>query len=333
MGDKNFSRVGGNDSGRKFGEAPVLGKVPRTPGSGVSATSEKHVRSRNKKKLTRFSLAWTFLLGFVAFSIIAVVTVSYYRNIVIGSTGNTDVHLLQKTNLDLAFQEKDPPKQPELKSEEALKIVRSALTNRDSTLIRDYFTLGTLNDPAKAIATLERIRKLEGEATQTDWLGHKHCDGRWIAEVVVSMSDNGRKLNRLAQITSGSDGKWRIDLDSYLRMTTPDWDKIISGESEISLVRIFIADDTYYNGIYSDESAWKAYALASPDVENILYAYARRGSAQESAINRILASEEAIHRATLAIRKNPAGSSRQFEITRVIAENWIIGDRDFDEAF
>lgn len=44
-------------------------------------------------------------------------------------------------------------------------------------------------------------------------------------------------------------------------------------------------------------------------------------------------SEEKNHRATVEISTHPDAGRRQFEITGVLAENWVIGDARFDESY
>ncbi len=91
--------------------------------------------------------------------------------------------------------------------------------------------------------------------------------------------------------------------------------------------------DNYYNGIFSDDTVWQAYALVSPDTDEILYAYAKRDTPQFLAMEKILESDEHLHRATLEITSLPDAGERQFQISRVLAENWVMGEKAFDESF
>lgn len=332
MPERNFSRAHDDANARKFGEAPILGKVPRSPGSAVRGTNGKKIRSKRRKKLSRYVLAWTCLLSFVTACVIVVVIVTYFRAKAALPEGE-EIGSGMTTDLELAFPDQNTPALPGIKGQDALRITKSALANRDPALVADHFALGEVSDPEEALHLLELIRKHEGEVTAMQWLGEKFYNGGQLGEVVVSMDNGVRPGNRLAQFIAGADGKWRIDLDSYLRKASPDWEKILSGKSATSLVRVFVSTDSHYNGIYADESAWKAYALASPDVANVLYGYAKRGSSQDKALARILSSEEPFHRATLRIAKNPDSQAKQFEISRVVSENWVIGESDFDGAF
>ena len=222
---------------------------------------------------------------------------------------------------------------PDLQSDEAIGIVNKALANRDPGLIRDFFILGKGDTPEQAMEELVRISDAEGSIVRTKWLGLKFPNGSTVLQVYVFTAREGKERARTAQFAQDADGKWRIDLDAYLRKCVPPLAEVVAGEAVTSQVRVFVDEDQYYHGIYSDETKWKVYALASPDITEMLYAYAKRGSSQDKAMRRIIDTDEKLHRATLGILKQPDSGPRQFEITRVIAENWIIGDKDFDESF
>lgn len=99
------------------------------------------------------------------------------------------------------------------------------------------------------------------------------------------------------------------------------------------MVRVFVAEETSYRGIYSDKSQWRAYSLTSPDITDALYAYAKRGSSQDKALRSIIITDEILHHVSLGIMKQADSDPRQFEVTRVISANWIAGEKDFDESF
>jgi len=222
---------------------------------------------------------------------------------------------------------------PDLQSDEAIGIVNKALANRDPGLIRDFFILGKGDTPEQAMEELVRISDAEGSIVRTKWLGLKFPNGSTVLQVYVFTAREGKERARTAQFAQDADGKWRIDLDAYLRKCVPPLAEVVAGEAGTSQVRVFVDEDHYYHGIYSDETKWKVYALASPDITEMLYAYAKRGSSQDKAMRRIIDTDEKLHRATLGILKQPDSGPRQFEISRVIAEDWIIGDKDFDESF
>jgi hypothetical protein len=132
-------------------------------------------------------------------------------------------------------------------------------------------------------------------------------------------------------------GVWKIDFEALARTVRPPWPDLLEGRASEGQVRVIVAPDSYYNGVFSDESQWLSFGLASPDISQILVGYCRRDSAQAKAMQEILKSMDdapaagrQIKRATLAIRRPTGAEPRQFEITRVLAEDWIVSERPFD---
>lgn len=105
------------------------------------------------------------------------------------------------------------------------------------------------------------------------------------------------------------------------------------------LVRILFAKDSYFNGPYQDETRWDCYGMASPDQEEVLLGYCLKDTPQARAMAQIMANkrpfaaEGNLCRATLEIRREAGGESRQFEITRVWAADWVMSATAFDETF
>ncbi len=316
---------------RKFGDAPAIGNVSRTSGEKPPSLQRRSVRTSHKKKYPKHFLAWSILIVSAVVSLLIVSIVKQIRDKVQITQPASQYD--KPINLDLIFEKEENSDLPDLKSDEAISIVTQALANRDPSLIQNFFILGKDHDPEQAMAELIRIMDAEGEMSRTEWLGLKFPNGSTVMQVMVYTAIDGKENARIAEFAPGSDGKWRIDLDAYLRKCVPPLEDVVSGKSETSLVRVFVAEDSFYHGMYYDETEWKVYGLASPDIADILYAYVKRGSSQDKALRRIIDTDESLHRATLSIIKHPNSGPRQFEITRVIAENWIIGEKDFDESF
>ncbi|QTN33070.1 hypothetical protein HZ994_12340 [Akkermansiaceae bacterium] len=332
MTDRNFSRAKNSAEERSFGAAPNLGKVTRSPQSAVRGRGRLRKRSKQKAQSNRTALLWTLLAAFALLTTMVILLVRHYRE---KSRLAAEAALMGEASgyLADAFAEGKTVNQPALEREDALAIVAAALSNRDIASAERLFILGEGTDAAQAARNLRTIAEAEGSIVDMSWLGQKFANGISIAEVVVTMQTGERTTNRLAQLVPCPDGKWRIDLRSYLRKSVPEWPVILGRASPESVVRVFIASDTYYNGIYSDDRIWQAYALVSPDVKDIIYAYAKRDSPQDRAMRKILSAEEEVHRATLAIRAHPDGGPRQFRISSVLAENWVLGDTPYDKNF
>jgi hypothetical protein len=221
-----------------------------------------------------------------------------------------------------------------LSAEDAVELVRTALQNRDVSLVESYFILGaSAATPQDAIELLEDIETRDGRPDGFEPLGGKVAMAGRPEEVMVSSVKGGLVSNRLVQLIS-ENGKWRIDLDSYARHASPGWEDILGHKCDAAVVRVFVTPDSYYNGDRFREDLWKCYALICPDVDEILFGYAARGSAQEEALNRIISNEEDVsHRATLKILTTKEQGRMQFEISRVLADDWFIGESHFDESF
>lgn len=325
MPDKNFSRAGGGDSERKFGEAPILGKVSRSPMSAVPGGRRRRTlkkRQGSSLRIPTIALSVVLLLALSAFF------VRHFRNRVAEARQRDESLILAKSLPErkaLGFQQLD--------RQEALAIVKAAFAGISTETVGDYFILGPSDDPRKAVDALKRIMEREGAVTDCEWLGQRFSNGSMIGEVATRSAGADGNKRRIAQLVFGVDGKWRIDLDSYLRKCVPDWAKILSGESETCLVRVFIAPDTYYNGSFADEGKWQSFTLSSADAEDILYGYAKRGSPQDKALQKMLGSGAKSHTATLEMSPAPDGRTRQFEITGVLAEGWVVGESRFDASF
>jgi hypothetical protein len=133
-------------------------------------------------------------------------------------------------------------------------------------------------------------------------------------------------------------GVWKMDFDAFARSCRPSWKEIVASKAVEAEVRVFVAKDSYFNGPFADESEWICYAIASPDTagvlpedKDLLRGYCKVGSKQAKAMARILNEENRIGRATLMIRREKDADARQFRITRVLANDWVIGPNQLDE--
>jgi hypothetical protein len=87
---------------------------------------------------------------------------------------------------------------------------------------------------------------------------------------------------------------------------------------------VIVGKDVYYNGPFRDESQWTCYAVVSPDTDELLHGYCRVGTPEADEMSRLLADGEATSRATLQLRRAKGAGPRQFEISRVVAKDWIL---------
>lgn len=280
-------------------------------------------------------LAWTAVLVVVVLGVLAVFFVSWIRPLMNRqplSAEEEAAALVEKRKIS-AF---DSPTE-----EAALALVKQAISMRDPESVEKYFREGSA-EPSAVIAFLTDMTSRDGEVTGFQWLSSMDANGLLLDGVLVSMSRDGVLRNRLAFLTPDEEGVWKIDFDAFARSVTPSWDELLGEDGGKGLVRVVVAKDSYYNGPFKDDKEWVSYGMASPDTEAILIGYCRKDSPQERAMERIITNREAeagadarrkLNRVTLRLRRPEAAETRQFEITRVLAEDWVLGDTPFDAAF
>ena len=220
-----------------------------------------------------------------------------------------------------------------LDPEAAARIVRSALRNRDPKRVETFFILGSsAQSPEEAIALLGRLEKADGLPEVIEPIGSRLISGILAEEVAVLSGVEERKSSRLAQLFLVN-GNWRIDLDSYSRHAEPGWGEILARKCDVATVRVFVTEDNYYIGDLYAEALWKCYALVSPDTDEIMFGYAARGSGEEKALDRIVAQEGNIHKATLILKIKEQQGRGQFEISRVLGDDWSVVGMEAGESF
>ncbi len=333
MPGKDLDRNPGRKSSRSFGEAPVLGKVSRSPQSAVRRGSSRRQSSRRSRNAKRKILAWSLLLAFLAAGVLITFTFLFFSTKRSGNGETAEAPISPAITPSTPEDTSEKSIAPSLKRLEVRDLVVSAMTNRDPSKIEGYFTLGSAPDPNAVIEALETIKEKEGEILRYEVAPPIYANGTPMERVIVHLSGNGKPLNRLAQLVPTDDGSWKIDFDSYMRACDPDWETILSGEAGQATVRVFIVSDNYYNHRFADDSVWQSYAMVSPDIKTIILGYARLGSPQHRAIERILANEDPLHRVTLKLEHKGTEETRQFEIISVLAEDWVLGETPYDEDF
>lgn len=326
------SRTGGDKASRNVGEAPSIGRVTRSPQSGTvnkDGAISASARRRQRQKMVK---AWSLVLALVS-----VGTVIYFVISSIARTpsekGRKIALTRQEPDLDQIFAADSAPDRESPGDVASVEIVAAALSNSDPAMVTDYFKLPPETSPVRALEILASFEKLDGPVTSIKWMGTGFANRTLVERVVVETTKDGKRRNRLAQLVPQQDGEWLIDFDAYARTASDSWENILSGKSPFSTVRVFVTPDTYYNGIFKNEELWQSYALVSPDNDEILYAYAKRETPQFRALSKILSADDHIYRATLEITNLPGTGRRQFQVSRVLAENWVTGERPFDESF
>ena len=220
----------------------------------------------------------------------------------------------------------------------ALELVKQALAVRDPAEVGRYFRIGSA-EPAAVVAFLQDMETADGEITGYQWLSSMDANGLLIDGVLVSTSKDGSPRNRLALLTPNEKGAWKIDFEAFARTVRPSWKELLAeGGDGRGVVRVIVARDSYYNGPFKDDKEWDSYGMASPDSDVILLGYCRKGTPQARAMERIFSEEknavsQRLNRATLELKRPEGAELRQFEIRRVLAEDWVLSGEPFDAAF
>lgn len=222
--------------------------------------------------------------------------------------------------------------------EVALDLVKHALLIRESGKVAEFFHPGSASSEA-VVDILRDMEAVDGVLTGCDWRGSMDANGLLLDGVTVNTKAGDKPRNRLALLTPDATGRWKIDFDAFARTVKPAWDELMSQDTGQGLVRVMVAKDNYFNGPFRDETRWSCYGMASPDLAVVLLGYCRQGSPQAAAMERIVANgnlrsgDPGLNRVTLEIRRTAGAESRQFEITRVWAEDWVLSATPFDEKF
>ena len=240
---------------------------------------------------------------------------------------------------------------------EAMALVNKALAVRKPDEVTAVIRPGTMT-PAEVVNALQAISKVNGEPISTSWLSSIDKNGMSLEGVEVAYAGDGKKVKRLAFLTPDAKGVWKLDFPAFARLVQPAWKKLpadtettlevervpsdpaqawekllAGGKGTTGVVRVSVARDRYYNGPFQDEAVWAAYGMISPDMDALLLGYCMRNSDLYRAMELMWADDETqVVRATLEIRRVEGGDRRQFKITRVLAEDWVMGDKPFDET-
>ena len=331
--------------GRSAGDAPSIGRVARVPGTGMpreirrkrrrgdsSGMRDLDARSqRVRLARRRVLIAWSSLFVLLVCIAFGVILWSWLRGQMQRSASIAANQDGPEIQAHVASRFPSPPE------DKAVELVKTALAIREESSIPAFFRTGSAS-PKQVVAFLETLSSVDGPITSYDWLSSMDANHLLIDGVLVSTLRDDKPRNRLALLTPDDQGVWKIDFDAFARTVEPSWTELLNPKTPEGLVRVVTARDSYFNGPFRDENEWACYGMASPDMEQILLGYCRKGSAQADAMERIIGSADdteapsgrEIRRATLKIRRTEGAGERQFEIIRVLAEDWIVSETAFD---
>lgn len=324
--------VRANRHDRAAGDAPSMGRVARMPGTGLPKGSRRKRRKsggsrggRRRRLRKRILKAWSALLSAL---VLVVLGVTVWLWLVPQMDSRREIAGQRPSN-DLV---RIASKFPSPSEAEALAAVKLGLAIRDPEKIAEGFRPGSAS-PQEIVEFLKSLNSRDGVIDHYEWLSSMDANGLSLDGVVVNFKGKGSLRNRLALLTPDELGKWKIDFEAFARTVKPSWTELLDGHAEVAAVRVYALKDNYYNGVFIDDKQWVCYGLASPDTDQTLLAYCKTGSAQAAAMAWIFSAENHMTRMTLEIRRVAGAERRQFELSKVIAVDWVTTSVAFDEGF
>lgn len=233
----------------------------------------------------------------------------------------------------------DPAAIPSLAAADALEMVRAMLDADTPEALEPLLHPGEIR-PIDALARLRSIEEEGGGFRTPVWLGGFDAICKPISFVMVP-KELGSPV--LVTFTVNPERDWKIDFDATVGHCDPPFHDWTKGTARQGLVRVNAKEDNYFNGPFRDDDIWACFALSHPGDDASLYGYCRRDGPQFEAITAILrrnalaasereklAGKAESFRTTLRLRNAEDGVSRQYRITEVIADDWVIGDESLE---
>ena len=216
----------------------------------------------------------------------------------------------------------------------ATKLVENFLAVRSEAALLGMIR-PTEQEPAAMLQKLAGLEAKDGKVKSVRALGSMDSRALQLEGVLVDF-EGGR--NRLALLSPDSSGTWRVDFDAFDRYGTPAWEELLSGKAQSGTVRVFVSPDSYFNGVYGNDSKWACFGIASPDNETLMFGYVPKEGELHQILTKVITEDpltagrnRKATRMTLEIRHDDKAEKRQFEITRVFSDEWALGDQALDE--
>jgi len=230
--------------------------------------------------------------------------------------------------------------------DEAVELVKRAIANRDPAQVGTLIHPGEAT-PAEVIEFMRNSEERDGKTERYTWFSSMDVEGLQMEVVCITYAGKQSSAERLAFLTPNDKGVWKLDFDGFARSSKPSWKNLLNGRVDRAMVRVWVTRDAYFNGPFSDESQWICFSMASlesnallPEGQQALRGYCKVGSAQAKAMAQIFTTDVRIfdddwwrHRVTLEVLRVKGAEPQQFQITRVLGEDWVVTTKPFDEKF
>jgi len=332
MKSKSIQRGIESPHAREMGPVPLMRKVSKLRDNDSrdgSQTSESLLAAMARRR--RLILIWSAVLSLVTALVVGgglAVWLKHHKNIKYVKTG-------ERTDDEMRISSKFVSPDEDV----ALRIVKRALTNRDPAQVEFLVHPGGAT-PAEVIGFMRDSDARDGKIDRYIWLSSMDVEGLQMEGVLVIYAGKEPPGERLAFLTPDDKGVWKLDFDGFARSSRPSWKDLLDERVDRAQVRVFIAKDEYFNGIYDNDTHWTSFGMVSiesnallPEGQQLLRGYCKVGSPQAKAMARIFDTETRVHRVTLEVLRVKGADPRQFQITRVLGEDWVLTSKPFDERF
>ena len=321
-------------SDRTAGSAPSIGRVARMPGTGL-AKGERRTRRRGERDNqgrterwnARLTLGWSIGFAVIAAALVVSAVVLWLKPLLGRKAGGDELAVMPKVRVVSRF--------PSPTEAEAVGLVQQVIERaRDVEAVGRWVDRGEMTS-LEVVGFLEGLPELDGKVERYQWMASGDANDLQL-EVVVVISKKGDEYSyREAFLRPDEKGVWKMDFPSFARQVKPSWKEIHDEKTRRAFVRVYLGDDTYYNGPFLDESKWVCYGMATLDDKRLMLGYCEVGSKQHRAMLEILrrsaAKQQRVGSATLEISRVEGAESRQFQITKVIAEGWVTQEEAFED--
>ncbi len=303
------------------------GRDQRPPGPRVRQRGRSGAKPKPLSILTK---GWLVAVTVMAVGLL-VATIGFWTTTRIKAAKGA----VRAEGVRVAGFEEAPEARLRLYPEEALLIARQAVGARSESGVGASIHKGG-STAAVILKFLAGISESVPSPDDFELLQTVDANGLRMQNVLFSYRDKeGRDNSRLVILTPDHEDVWKMDFGAFARLTEPSWEAFLAGEADSIVARVFVERDTYFNGVFADERRWACYAVASPDMPDLLLGYCEHGSPAAKALSHMLrgGGRGVAARATVELRRVEDAESRQFELSRVIAEDWVVRDTHFDERF
>jgi hypothetical protein len=311
------------------GSAPKIGRLARIPGTGLPRAKDGKGKERSGLEEKGKWRQWRIRVRIAFFLVCFVCMLGFVLKLYRDKAASADE---SSPEVDEESRVRVVSKFPSPSENEALGVVRSGLAVRDPGNVEKFFQISEGRDQ-EVVDFLTAMASSEGSAAEYQWLSSVDANQLSLDGVSVIFKGKEKATSRVALLTPDDSGTWKIDFDAFARTVKPGWKSILDLATQVAVVRVIIVKESYFNGPFRDEKQWNCYGMASPDTDEVLMGYCKLNSPQEAALAEILSDGGSLKRVTLEIRRLESGEARQFEISQVIAEDWVVTDRMFQANF